>query len=141
MIFDQTLRDWSEQLISLANLDINMFPPALISGSKVGNVSVSSAKITGLSEGTPVVLGGHDHLCGAYIARQGMDYPVDSTGTAEVVIVPSSNFKPDTDRVQSYITCYADVVPNRYVFASPVGYAGALVEWFRRNIHASSQYG
>ena len=138
MLFDQSARTWSQMMLETANLDINIFPPAFISGTKVGEVTKEFSQLTGLPIGTPVVLGGHDHLCGAYIARQGLDIAVDATGTAEVVIFPSPSYNPDKQRSNSYITCYADVVPDRYIYASPVGYAGGLVEWYRNKFSCSS---
>ena len=134
MLFDQNTRSWSQQLIEAANLNRDIFPPTYVSGTKVGEISPFSAQSTGLRTGTPVVLGGHDHLCGAFIARQGTNIPVDSTGTAEVVVVPTDRFELGLDGINSYLTCYSDIVPDKYVYALPVGYAGALIEWFRYKI-------
>ncbi|MFQ5857522.1 MAG: L-fuculokinase [Anaerolineae bacterium] len=138
MLFDQRTRSWSPELLKAAGLDPELFPPPLISGTRVGEITPDAAKLTNLPTGTPVVLGGHDHLCGAYVTRQGQDMAVDSTGTAEVVVLPVSSYFPRRPAEAGYIPCYADVVPGRYVYVAKVGYAGALVEWLRREIFQGS---
>jgi xylulokinase len=141
MLFNQRSRTWASELISAAQLDPRIFPPTYVSGTKVGTITPEAARLTGLSVGTPVVLGGHDHLCGAYAVRQGQDLAVDSTGTAEVVVLPASSFLRQNIPESGYMYCYADVVPDRYVYSARVGYAGALVDWLRREIVHPSQPG
>jgi xylulokinase len=132
MLFDQKRRDWSLELIQLANLKPSLFPPALISGTQIGKLSSQASQVTELKAGTPVVLGGHDHLCGAFVARQGQDIAIDSTGTTEVLLLPASSYLANEENFSGVIYCYADVVPDRYVYSARVGYAGGLVDWFER---------
>jgi xylulokinase len=139
MLFDQSKRSWSQELIEAARIDPNLFPPVYPSGTQVGVVTEEAAVQTHLPAGTPVVTGGHDHLCGAYIARQGKDTAVDSTGTAEVVVIPTKKFQlPDTKEM-GYFYHYADVVPDRYIYSARIGYAGAIVEWFRNMLQSQNR--
>ena len=132
MLFEQHSRTWSQELLGAANLDADKFPHASASGTQIGHVTESAARITGLQAGTPVVLGGHDHLCGAYAVRQGRDLAVDSTGTAEVVVLPTDRYQlPDPD-ISGYLYHYADVIPERYIYSARIGMTGAMLEWLRK---------
>lgn len=134
MLFDQGKSDWSDDLIRLTGLDRQLFPSVFVGGTYVGGLLGPVAHDVGLSPGTPIVTGGHDRLCGAFAARGGKKLLVDSTGSAEAAILPADNFvMPSPDNVR-FIACYADVVPGQYVYSARIGYAGALVDWFRREL-------
>ena len=134
MCFDQRRLDWSDNLLNLAHLDRSLLPPAHPSGTKIGAVTSDAASATGLQTGTPVVTGGHDRLCAAFASRGRELLPVDSTGSAEALIVPVQHYVERNAAEAGSIACYADVVPGQYVFSARIGYAGALVDWYRREV-------
>jgi xylulokinase len=134
MCFDQRRLDWSDQLLGVAGLDRSRFPQAYPSGSWIGAVTPEAAAATGLLAGTPVVVGGHDRLCAAFASRGNRQLPVDSTGSAEALVVPVEEYVERTTAEAGSIACYADVVPRQYVFSARVGYAGALVDWYWREV-------
>ena len=68
----------------------------------------------GLAAGTPIVLGGHDHLCAALAA--GAINPgdlVDSTGTAQALLFVLSGFLSKPELAASGFPCYPHVVPEK----------------------------
>ena len=65
LLFDQRKLDWSDELFELSGIDRRLVCDAHPSGTPLGEVTPQAARTTGLPAGTPVVLGGHDHLCGA----------------------------------------------------------------------------
>jgi xylulokinase len=134
MCFDQRRLDWSDELLGIADLDRSLFPQAHPSGSWIGAVTPAAAAATGLLTGTPVVAGGHDRLCAAFASRGNRPLPVDSTGSAEALVVPVEEYVERSTAEAGSIACYADVVPGQYVFSARVGYAGALVDWYRREV-------
>jgi xylulokinase len=134
MCFDQRRLDWSDELLELAGLDRSLFPQAHPSGTRIGAVTSDAAAATGLRMGTPVVTGGHDRLCAAFASRGRQQLPVDSTGSAEALVVPVEHYVERGAAEAGFIACYADVVPGQYVFSARVGYAGALVDWYRREV-------
>ncbi len=134
MCFDQRRLDWSDELLELAHLDRSLFPRAYPSGTHIGAVTAEAAAATGVRMGTPVVLGGHDRLCAAFASRGRQELPVDSTGSAEALVVPIARYVERDAAEAGFIACYADVVPGQYVFSARVGYAGALVDWYRREV-------
>jgi xylulokinase len=133
-LFDQQARQWSVDLLDLAGLDPAIFPAAVESGTRVGSVTPAASAATGLAVGTPVVTGGHDRLCASFAARGMSQMPVDSTGSAEALVVSVPSYTPRSPAEAGYIACYADVVPQGYVLSARVGYAAALVDWYRREL-------
>jgi len=86
LLFDQRKLDWSEELLEASGIDRRLMCDAYPSGTVLGEVGATAAQATGLPQGTPVVLGGHDHLCGGLPVgafRPGV--VLDVTGTWEIV--------------------------------------------------------
>ncbi len=134
MLFDRHRREWSAELLAAAGLEASLMPPAGQSGTPAGRVSREAAEATGLAPGTPVVLGGHDHICAAFVAGSGEGLPVDSTGSAEA-LVASAAVPPEGDGwLAAHVNCYPDVIPGRMALVASVGLAGGLVDWLRREV-------
>ena len=140
MVFDQRRLDWSDDLLGLAGLDRSLFPEVHPSGTCVGTVSNGAVVSTGLPSGTPVVTGGHDRLCAAFAARGTEQLPVDSTGSAEALVLPIHEYAEPNPTESGFVACYADVVPGQFVLSARVGYAGALVDWYRREVQVGGAH-
>ncbi len=134
LAFDQAARTWSRDLLTGAGLSPELLPAIAEAGTRIGSVTSDAATATGLKGGTPVVLAGHDRLCAALASRGGRDDPVDSTGSAEALVLPTPVYRPADPEDTGYVSQYADVVPGGYVFSARVGYAGALVDWIDREL-------
>ncbi|MBN9010241.1 MAG: hypothetical protein J0H63_08960, partial [Rhizobiales bacterium] len=134
LLFDQARLAWSDDLLALAGLDRALLPESVPAGTRVGAVTASAAALTGLAQGTPVVAGGHDRLCAAFAVRGVETMAVDSTGSAEAIIMPVADFAAATRQDPGVISCQADVVPGRYVLSARVGYATALTDWYAREV-------
>ncbi len=132
MLLDRRRRDWSEELLDAAGIDRELLPEVAAAGTQVGGLLPDAADAIGLPAGTPVSLGGHDHLCAAFAARGGEQRPVDSTGTAEGLVTPVAAPLTGDPGLKSHVSCYPDVVPGAYVLSAQVGLAGGLVEWLAR---------
>ncbi|MEZ4629415.1 MAG: FGGY family carbohydrate kinase [Deinococcales bacterium] len=84
MAYDVNKGRWSIEILKAAGLKANFLPPVVPAARLIGEVSHAASKLTGLSEGTPVFSGGHDHLCACFAC--GVIDPstvLDSIGTAE----------------------------------------------------------
>lgn len=68
--------------------------------------------------------------------RGGRQRAVDSTGTAEGLLLPLPEPLPAAAGAGSHVSCYPDVVPDGYILSAQVGFAGALVEWLGREAFA-----
>lgn len=132
MLFDQHKLDWSEQLLGLSGIERRLLPEALPSGTVIGEITDAVAKATGLEPGTPVVLGGHDHLCGALPVgafRPGV--VLDVTGTWESVLTATTRPVLKDELRQRGMTVQAHVARGQHtVWGGNV--AGEMLEWQRR---------
>jgi xylulokinase len=140
MALDQATRTWSEEILQAAGLSAAVLPPVVPSGTPIGALSPSAARRTGLPLGLPVVVGGHDRLCGALAARAGQrDVAVDSAGTAETLVVLSDRRPTAAEAMRHGFNCYADVVPAEFAYSARIGLAGALIEWVRSELFGSQE--
>ena len=91
LILDQKKRQWSKKILDAAGIDRSILPELRQSGEFLGKVTRQASDETGLKEGTPVIMGGHDNICGS-LAASGFneDILVDIGGTFESIILHSS---------------------------------------------------
>ncbi len=138
LLFDQHRLDWSEELLGLSGIDRRLMCDALPSGTPLGEIHAAAAARTGLPEGTPVVLGGHDHLCGALPVggfRPGV--VLDVTGTWESVLTatPQPVLNPELQTMG--MTVQAHVARGKHVVWGG-NVAGDMLEWYRKEFGRST---
>jgi xylulokinase len=132
-LFDQQTLNWSDALFDSAGLDTALFPPALPSGTVLGGVTQKAADKTGLKQGTPVVLGGHDYICaGLAVGAFVPDVIMDVTGTWEIIIRTLPRLVLEKEIFEAGINVEAHVARKAYLLA---GYSPSalMLEWFRDN--------
>jgi len=141
MAFDIRSNTWSEEMLAAAGLAIGLFPDVKESGARIGTVTRPASTDTGLAEGTPVVLGGHDHLCGSLAAGLLLGNRVlDSSGTAESIIGISAPGQPLPKRFEGLrIGRYLD--PGRYVTWGGIIASGRSVDWAIEHFASSGDWG
>ena len=134
LLFDQRTLKWSDELLGLSGISRDVLCEALPSGTQVGEIHGAAALATGLPAGTPVVLGGHDHLCGVIpvgAARPGL--ALDVTGTWETVITSTAKPVLKDELRRTGMTVQAHVVRGLHaIWGGAV--AGEMVEWYRRQL-------
>jgi xylulokinase len=120
-------------MLGLSGIDRRLLPEILPSTTIIGEVHDAAAAATGIPAGTPVVLGGHDHLCGSLPVgtfRPGV--VLDVTGTWESVLttIPEPVLMPRVR--EAGITVQSHVARGVYSAwcSTP---AGESLEWFRRH--------
>jgi xylulokinase len=139
LLFDQSNRDWSEEMLAQSGIERRLLCDAFPSGTLLGEVTTSAAEATGLSAGTPVVLGGHDYLCGALPVgafRPGV--VLDVTGTWEIVLatIPQPLLTPDVQQLG--VTVETHVARDAYaVWGGAV--AADMLEWYRKEYGSEAQ--
>ena len=132
LLFDQRRLDWSDEILSLSGIDRRLLCDAYPSGTVLGEVLPAAAEATGLPVGTPVILGGHDYLCGALPA--GAFKPgvvLDVTGTWEIVLttIPEPVLTAEVQRTGMTVEAHV----ARGVYAAWGGAVAAdMLEWYRR---------
>jgi xylulokinase len=97
----------------------------------IGEVHKKAAEATGLAQGTPVVLGGHDYCCGAL--PTGAFKPgvvLDVTGTWEMVVAALDEPVLTPEVQQMGILVDSHVAHGKWT-AMGAAVAGDMLEWFR----------
>ncbi|HKJ26220.1 MAG TPA: FGGY family carbohydrate kinase [Anaerolineales bacterium] len=132
LLFDQARKDWSADILSRAGIEQRLLCDAYPSGTVLGEVTADASEATGLPAGTPVVLGGHDYLCGALpVGAFKPGVLLDVTGTWEIVLttIPKPLLTPDVQKLG--VTVEAHVAQD--VFAVWGGAVAAdMLEWYRK---------
>ena len=83
--YDVVGHRWMPEVAAALGFSTDAFVPVHAAGSVMGRVSAEGAAWSGLPEGLPVTIAGHDHLAGMAGAGAGPDDVANSVGTAETV--------------------------------------------------------
>lgn len=132
LLFDQRRLDWSDEILKLAGIERRLLCDAYPSGTLLGEVTQEAAEASGLPAGTPVVLGGHDYLCGALpVGAFKPGVVLDVTGTWEIILTAIPEPVLTSAVQKTGMTVEAHVA--RDMFAAWGGAVAAdMVEWYRR---------
>lgn len=87
MAYAWQVEDWDDGLLGWAGLDRTHMPPITFGSDNLGPVRVT---VEPRLAGAAVVNAGHDHVVGAYGAELAIGELMDSTGTAEPLVIRSS---------------------------------------------------
>jgi xylulokinase len=130
MLFDQQAADWSPPMMDICGVSADVLPRPWPSGTVIGKVTDQAVRATGLAAGTPVATGGHDHLCGALaVGAVETGRFLDSSGTAQSMLMPIDRFHGGGDVFQAGFSCYRHVLRGRYLIQGGLNTAGAALEW------------
>ena len=132
LLFDQQKLDWSDEILGMSGIDKRLMCDPYPSATPLGEVSEAAARATGLLPGTPVILGGHDYLCGALpVGGFEPGVVVDVTGTWELILtaIPEPVLTPKVQRAG--MTVEAHVARDTYA-AWGGAVAAEMLEWYRK---------
>ena len=139
LLFDQRQQDWSEDVLTQAGIERRLLCEVYPSGTLLGEVTTKAAEATGLAVGTPVVLGGHDYLCGALpVGAFAPGVVLDVTGTWEIVLaaIPAPVLTPKVQKLG--VTVETHVARDTYaVWGGAV--ASDMLEWYRKEYGFEAQ--
>ena len=122
-------RKWSEEMLAATEIDVSLLPTVFESPEITGTISSSTAELTGLRAGTPVVGGAGDQAGGAVGIGIVQPGAVSATiGTSGVVFAATNSPALDPKgRVHTF--CHA--VPGRWHVMGVTQGAGLSMRWFR----------
>jgi xylulokinase len=132
LLFDQARREYSEELLRISGIDRAILCDVKPSGTLIGQIHAAAAEATGLRAGTPVVLGGHDFLCGALPAgafRPGVVLNVAGTWEMMVAALDRPMLKKEVGAMGGWIDSH--VARGKYAAIGCV-VAADMLEWFRK---------
>lgn len=133
MLFNLEEGEWDEKLCDLAEFSPNLLPPVCKAGVGPGRLLASVATDLRVPAGIPVVVCGHDHVCGAFGA--GAVEPgeiVDSIGTAESALIAVRKPPLDETGYKVNLNMGRHVLPERFYLNAGLPEAGGAVAWLLR---------
>lgn len=128
-MFDLSKRDWSEEIIKIADLPKGIYADVFESGSIIGKVTKKASDETGFVEGTLVVTGGADTqmaLVGVGAVKP-MMYTVCAGTFWQTTVVADKPLFDKQFRPRSL--CHA--VPGQWMTEGIGFYHGFTMRWFR----------
>lgn len=139
LLLDQRTRTYSDELLRISGIDRALLCEPQQSGTVIGEVHAQAAESTGLAKGTPVVLGGHDFLCGALPVgafKPGVVLTVLGTWDIIVAALPQPVLTPEAGRMGVWVDSH--VARDTWaVMGSAV--AAEMLEWFRDQFGAEEK--
>jgi xylulokinase len=134
LAFNVVKKEWSREILTAAEIDIDKFPEPIQSGTIVGYLSDQYLKSFGLEGKIALVSGGHDQPCaalGAGAIKNGI--AVDGLGTTECVTPSFQKPVISTAMASCGFACVPHVIKDIYVTYAFTFTSGALLKWFRNN--------
>lgn len=140
MAFDVVKLNWSEEMLTTADVSAELFARPVASGTVVGELPSSSAEELGLPAGVLCVAGGHDqpmNALGAGVVREGL--AVDGMGTVECVTVAFDEPVLSEEMRRSNYCVYPHVKGGMHVTIAFNYTSGAILRWYRDNFAAAER--
>ena len=131
LLFDQRTKDYSDELLSASGIDRSILADPKPSGTLLGKIHAAAAEATGLPEGTPVVLGGHDFLCACLpVGAFKPGVVQDVVGTWEIVVaaIDEPVLTNDVLNMGWWVDSH---VARGATAAMGTAVAADMLEWFR----------
>jgi len=125
-LYDISRHEWHARYLDQAGIPLESLPPVLSPGEVAGAITDEAAAATGLRAGTPVVIGGADHV-GAALASaltQPGDLLLKFGGAGDILYVAD---RPDPDR--HFYFDYHDI-PSLTLINGCMAASGSFVKWF-----------
>lgn len=129
-LFDLKKKRWSDELLEVTDVDSDLMPEVVCSGTVIGEADAVGAKELGLRRGTSVVVGAHDihaSALGCGIVHPGET--MDLTGTVEIVTSAISREKGGDAILCQGINRTEDIP----VTLDAMSTSGVIFRWLRDN--------
>ncbi|MFC0308855.1 L-fuculokinase [Gallibacterium trehalosifermentans] len=119
---------WDPTTLSLLDLTPEQFPPIVQAGEQIGTLLPEIAKELGLLAGIPVISCGHDTQFAILGSGAGLNQPVLSSGTWEILMARTQQAMVEQDYQKQGLTTEFDAVAG--VFNPAVQWVGSgILEW------------
>ncbi|MDG5799777.1 L-fuculokinase [Marinilabiliaceae bacterium ANBcel2] len=134
MMADIEKRSFSNKILDSLGLSETLFGSMGEPGDHVGNVDKRGSVATGIPEGVPLFLAGHDTQFAIYGSGADLNQPVLSSGTWEILMVRSKDYSSTTNELERGITTEVD--SEKGIFNIGHNWLGSgVLEWFSRNFY------
>ncbi len=137
LLYDVKNNRWSDRAFQLTGISRDMFPQVKKSKEIIGFLREEVSRITGITQGVPVINGGSDHSVaeiGSGLLEEGRGSII--IGTAGVIATCSK--KPVYDKLKRTI-CWAYPIDGMWDVLGITQTAASSLTWFRNNFDSDSE--
>ena len=129
LAFDIIQNQWSAEMLKPFGLTADLFPTIVPAGSIIGTLTNAASLQTGLPQGLPIVMGGHDHPVASLAGNVfGNGAVFNSSGTAEPYLYISDLDAPFPEkRLGQRLTRHPH--PRRLITWGGIVASGVTVDW------------
>ncbi|TAL69264.1 MAG: L-fuculokinase [Bacteroidetes bacterium] len=140
MLTNLSTRGFSENIFNKINFSSEKMGRPVEAGTVTGKINRKASEKTSIPEGIPVVASGHDTQFAIFGSGAEKNQPVLSSGTWEILMVRSENFRSGKEQLEMCITTELDSRPGLYNIGNQ-WIASGILEWARRNLYADVKEG
>jgi L-fuculokinase len=140
MLTNLSTRGFSENIINKINFPYEKIGRPVEAGTITGMINAKASAETSIPVGIPVVATGHDTQFAVFGSGAEKNQPVLSSGTWEILMVRSENFRSGKEQLEMSITTELDARPGLYNIGNQ-WIASGILEWTRRNLYADIKEG
>lgn len=134
MLTSLKTRGFSGNIISKINFPFEKMGIPVEPGTITGQIISTACTMTHIPAGTPVVATGHDTQFAIFGSGAEINQPVLSSGTWEILMVRSEEFRSEKEQLDLGITTELDSRPGLYNIGNQ-WIASGVLEWARRNLY------
>jgi xylulokinase len=135
LLLDVTKHDWAGEFLKEMDLDESLLSPLHDSTEIVGEVIKEAAAITGLAEGTKVIVGGSDQpIVGLAVGAIRQGVVMDGAGSSEAIATSSTHPITSEDMMKLGEGSQCHIRKDLWL---PIGFhvtCGHLVKWTRNQL-------
>ncbi|MEX9251867.1 L-fuculokinase [Pseudenterobacter timonensis] len=129
-LFDLHRRQFSEKILATVGMNADRFPELVAPGEVVGVLQPDAAALLGLPCDLPVISAGHDTQFALFGAGAGIDEPVLSSGTWEILMARTAQV--NTAGLSRYPGATCELDSQAGLFNPGTQYmASGVLEWIR----------
>lgn len=127
MMFDINKMEWSTELCDILDISIDMMPEIVKPTDIVGKITVEASKLTGLTEGTPVLCGTTDTVMEVFASGAvSLGQMTLKLATAGRICVVTDKAYPDVNLIN-----YSHVIDGLFYPGTATKSCAASYRWFR----------
>ncbi|WLR51656.1 xylulokinase [Bacillus tianshenii] len=134
-LLDISTKEWSEEILKAWEIDEAILPDVYPSTHVIGKVTDKAAEETGLTPGTPVVIGGGDGCCaaaGVGVVAEGDAFTYIGSSAWVALATEKPLFDPE---MKTYTWVHLD--ETKYSPNGTMQAAGASYQWIRDHLYSN----
>jgi L-fuculokinase len=134
MLTELKKRTFSAEILNKLGLDSSIFPPMVEPGNVIGKITKEAAEKLGIKRGIAVIAAGHDTQFAILGSGAGVNQPILSSGTWEILMVRANTALLKIPSKDSGVTIELDAQPE-LVNIGVQWVASGVMEWLSRLLY------